>query len=49
MPASGGTDLASDFDLRPTGAQNLLLALVGPVIRREIPKQFAWLKSFCES
>jgi uncharacterized protein YndB with AHSA1/START domain len=47
-PADGGTDLASDFDFRPTGAQKLLFALVGPVIRREIPKQFAALKAFCE-
>jgi len=48
-PAGGGTDLASDFDFRPTGAQKVLFTLVGPVIRREIPKQFATLKSFRES
>jgi hypothetical protein len=47
-PAAAGTDLESDFDFRPAGAQKLLFALVGPVIRREIPKQFASLKSFCE-
>jgi hypothetical protein len=46
-PAGAGTDLDSDFDFRPAGAQKLLFAL-GPVIRREIPKQFASLKSFCE-
>jgi len=47
-PVGGGTDLDSDFDFRPTGAQKVLFALVGPVIRREIPKQFAALKVFCE-
>ena len=47
-PAGAGTDLDSDFDFRPAGAQKLLFALVGPVIRREIPKQFASLRSFCE-
>jgi len=47
-PANGGTDLESDFEFRPAGAQKLLFALVGPVIRREIPKQFASLKAFCE-
>jgi carbon monoxide dehydrogenase subunit G len=48
-PAGGGTDLDSDFDFRPTGAQKVVFALVGPLIRREIPKQFASLKSFCEA
>jgi uncharacterized protein YndB with AHSA1/START domain len=48
-PAGGGTDLASDFDFKPTGAQRVLFAVMGPVIRREITKQFASLKSFCES
>jgi hypothetical protein len=47
-PAGGRTDLESDFDFRPTGAQKLLFTLVGPLVRREIPKQFASLKSFCE-
>jgi uncharacterized protein YndB with AHSA1/START domain len=47
-PAGGGTDLDSDFDFRPTGAQKLLFALLRPVISREIPKQFAALKEFCE-
>jgi len=48
-PAGDGTDLESDFEFRPTGAQKLLFTLVGPVIRREIPKQFAALKAFCEA
>ncbi|HET6847446.1 MAG TPA: SRPBCC family protein [Gaiellales bacterium] len=44
----GGTDLHSDFDFRPAGGQKVLFALVGPLIRREIPKQFAGLKAYCE-
>ena len=48
-PVDSGTELHSDFDFRPTGGQKLLFTLVGPLIRREIPKQFASLKSFCES
>jgi uncharacterized protein YndB with AHSA1/START domain len=47
-PAGGGTDLASDFGFRPTGVQKLVFALAQPLIRREIPKQFASLKAFCE-
>jgi uncharacterized protein YndB with AHSA1/START domain len=48
-PRDGGTDLHSDFDFRPDGAQKALFAVVGPLIRREVPKQFAGLKTFCES
>jgi uncharacterized protein YndB with AHSA1/START domain len=47
-PVDGGSDLDSDFEFRPAGAQKLLFALVGPLIRREIPRQFASLKAFCE-
>ena len=47
-PAGGGTNIDSDFEFRPAGAQKLLFALVGPLIRREIPKQYASLKAFCE-
>ena len=47
-PADGGTDLHSDFDFRPAGAQRILFAIVGPLIRREVPKQFASLKAYCE-
>jgi Polyketide cyclase / dehydrase and lipid transport len=48
-PAGGGTDLHADFDFRPAGVQKAVFALVGPLVRREIPKQFAGLKAFCES
>jgi len=44
----GGTDLQSTFDFRPTGAQKLLFGALAPVIRRDVPKQFASLKAFCE-
>jgi hypothetical protein len=44
-----GTDLQSDFDFRPEGAQKLLFGLLAPVIRRDVPKQFASFKAFCEN
>jgi hypothetical protein len=47
-PTEVGTDLASRFDFRPQGAQKLLFAALAPVIRRDIPKQFASFKAFCE-
>jgi hypothetical protein len=48
-PADGGTDLHADFDFRPAGVQKAVFALAGPLIRREVPKQFAGLKAFCEN
>jgi uncharacterized protein YndB with AHSA1/START domain len=47
-PTADGTDLESDLDFRPTGATKLLFALLGPVIRRDVPKQYASLKALCE-
>src|SRR5260221_10068049 len=47
-PAGDGTALESNFDFRPAGAQKLLFSLLAPVIRRDVPKQFASLKTFCE-
>ena len=43
-----GTDLQSNFDFYPEGAQKLLFRLLAPVIRRDVRKQFASLKAFCE-
>jgi hypothetical protein len=40
--------LHGEFDFRPTGAQKVPYGLLGPVIRREVPKQFAALRAFCE-
>lgn len=47
-PVGEATQLDSEFDFRPRGFQKVLFVLVGPLIRREIPKQFAGLKAFCE-
>jgi len=47
-PTGDGTRLESDFDFRPTGALKLVFALLGPVIRRDVGKQFASLKALCE-
>lgn len=48
-PSGEGTELASEFDFRPKGALKVLLPLLGPVIRRDVPKQYASLKALCES
>jgi uncharacterized protein YndB with AHSA1/START domain len=48
-PTADGTDLESDLDFRPTGALKLLFSLLAPVIRRNVPKQYASLKALCES
>ena len=42
------TELESDFDFRPRGVLKVLLPLLAPVIRRDVPKQFASLKALCE-
>jgi len=47
-PTGEGTDLQSDFDFRPRGALKVLFALLAPVIRRNVPKQYASLKALCE-
>jgi hypothetical protein len=47
-PTGGGTDLASDFDFRPRGVLKVLFPLLAPVIRRDVPKQYASLKALCE-
>ena len=48
-PTADGTDLESDLDFRPTGALKLLFSLLAPVIRRNVPKQYASLKALCET
>jgi uncharacterized protein YndB with AHSA1/START domain len=47
-PADGGTELHSDFDFRPRGALKVVFALMGPLIRRSVPKETASLKALCE-
>ncbi|MGN6799350.1 MAG: SRPBCC family protein [Gaiellaceae bacterium] len=44
-----GTELESELDFRPTGALKALFFLLAPVIRRDVPKQYASLKALCES
>ena len=43
-----GTELESELDFRPTGALKALFFLLAPVIRRDVPKQYASLKALCE-
>jgi uncharacterized protein YndB with AHSA1/START domain len=47
-PTDDGTELKSDFDFRPKGALKVLFSLLAPVIRRDVPKQYASLKRLCE-
>jgi hypothetical protein len=48
IPIGQGTDLESDFDFRPRGVLKVLFPLLAPVIRRDLPKQYASLKALCE-
>ena len=47
-PTSDGTELTSELDFRPRGSLKLLFPLLGPVIRRDVPKQYGSLKALCE-
>lgn len=47
-PSDEGTELKSEFDFRPKGPQKVLFSLLAPVIRRDMPKQYASLKRLCE-
>ncbi len=47
-PTPEGTELGSVLDFRPKGAFRLLFAVLAPVIRRNVRKQFASLKALCE-
>jgi carbon monoxide dehydrogenase subunit G len=47
-PTGDGTELKSDFDFRPKGPLKVLFSLLAPVIRRNVPKQYASLKRLCE-
>jgi uncharacterized protein YndB with AHSA1/START domain len=47
-PSGDGTNVESDFDFRPKGMLRLLFPLLAPVIRRDVPKQYASLKALCE-
>ena len=43
------TEMASAFDFRPNGISKLLFAVLAPLIRRDVRKQFASFKTMCES
>ena len=47
-PTGEDTELESDFDFRPRGALKVLFPLLAPVIRRDVPKQYASFKALCE-
>jgi uncharacterized protein YndB with AHSA1/START domain len=47
-PSSAGSELAGELVFRPKGAFVVLFAVLAPVIRRNVRKQFASLKSLCE-
>jgi uncharacterized protein YndB with AHSA1/START domain len=47
-PTADGTELESELHFRPTGSRKLLFSLLAPVIRRDVPKQYASLKALCE-
>jgi hypothetical protein len=47
-PTADGTELESELDFRPRGALKLVFSVLGPVIRRDVPKQYRSLKALCE-
>jgi hypothetical protein len=47
-PNGAGTDFASELDFRPRGVSKVVFALLAPVIRRDVRKQYAALKALCE-
>ena len=47
-PTGEGTELESDFDFRPKGVLKVVFPLLAPVIRRDVPRQYALFKALCE-
>jgi len=47
-PSGDETELESDFDFRPRGVLRVVFPLLAPVIRRDVPKQYASFKALCE-
>jgi uncharacterized protein YndB with AHSA1/START domain len=47
-PNGAGTDFEGELDFRPRGALRMVFALLAPVIRRDVRKQYAALKALCE-
>ncbi len=48
-PSGESTEMSSTFDFRPSGMSKLLFAVLTPLIRRDVRKQFASFKAMCES
>jgi len=47
-PSATGTEVSSELDFRPKGLLVVLFAVLAPVIRRSVRKEFASLKELCE-
>jgi uncharacterized protein YndB with AHSA1/START domain len=47
-PSAKGTEIAAELVFRPKGLFVPLFAVLAPVIRRDVRKQFASLKALCE-
>jgi len=47
-PSATGTEVSSELDFRPKGLYVALFAVLAPVIRRNVRKEFASLKALCE-
>jgi hypothetical protein len=48
VPSSVGTQLSAELVFRPKGFFVAMFAVLAPVIRRDVRKQFASFKSLCE-
>ena len=46
--SDGRTEMTSDFEFRPTGVARLLFAVLAPVFRRDVHKQYGSFKAMCE-
>ena len=47
-PDGDGTEMTGELDFRPTGVSKALFAVLAPVIRANVRKQYAAFKSLCE-
>lgn len=47
-PEGAGTRVDSEFDFRPQGFMRLKFPLLASAIRKDVPKQAANFKAFCE-
>ena len=47
--APAGTDLVIEFEPAPKGVMKLLFPLLKPLIRRDLAKQHAKFKDYCEA